>query len=121
MPHLSGLLSLFQDERDRQVNLVADDVAVLDQHVLVLDPSTLDVPEGTGGTLDGHVNRVLKALIGGGTQLCYASYAHKALLLRLAFPESFLPLKPRAANAKSRWSRCRSEETNGFWRCAGAS
>src|ERR671932_2745025 len=86
---LSGLLSLFQDERDRQVDLVADDVAVLDQHVLVLDPSTLNVPEGAGGTLDGHVNRVLKALIGGGTQLCYASYAHKALLLRLAFPESF--------------------------------
>ena len=64
---LSGLLSLFQDERDRQVNLVAGDVAILDQHVLVLDPSTLDVPEGAGGTLDGLVNGVLEALIGGGT------------------------------------------------------
>jgi hypothetical protein len=60
---LSGLLSLFEAEGDCQVDLVAGDVAVLDQHVLVLDSGTLYIAQSLRSAFDGHVDRILEALV----------------------------------------------------------
>ncbi len=57
---------VFEDKGDGQVDLVAADVAVLDQHVHILDPGALDIPKAAGGTVDGCVDRVLETLLRGG-------------------------------------------------------
>lgn len=83
---LSGLLALFEDEGDRQVDLVTLDIAILDHHVHVLDMSALDISKGASGTFDGLVDRILEALVRDGTHLCYTRYGHEALLLFFGFP-----------------------------------
>src|SRR3954452_161375 len=58
---LTGIVGmlLLQDERDLEVHLVALYVAVLDQDVLVLDPSPLHTPESLGGAVYSLVDGVL--------------------------------------------------------------
>src|SRR4028118_1450496 len=49
-----------QNEGDGQVHLVAGDLAVLDQDVLVLDPGALYTTEGGGGTTDGLIDGIFE-------------------------------------------------------------
>ena len=60
---LSRLLSLFKDEDDFQIDLVASDVSVLYQHVHVFDMSGLDISEGASGPVNGLVDRIFEALL----------------------------------------------------------
>src|SRR5215210_1596409 len=58
-----SLGTALQNEGYLQVHLVADDVAVLDQHVLVFDPGTLDTPKGGGGAAYGLLDGILEACL----------------------------------------------------------
>src|SRR3712207_1255965 len=75
--NLFSLGAVLQDEGDRHVCLVADDVAVLDHDVHVLNPGTLDAPKGLGGAGYSLIDGVLETLLGDGAQLGDACYAHK--------------------------------------------
>src|SRR5215204_6870411 len=54
---------LLQHEGNFKVDLVAFDVALFDHDVLILDPSTLYVPQGLGGPSYALLDGVLKARI----------------------------------------------------------
>ena len=67
---------LLQDEGNLQVDLVADDVAVLDHDVHVLNPSALDVAQGLVGALQSLPYGRLEAVRGDGANLVDARHAH---------------------------------------------
>src|SRR3712207_4217148 len=79
--NLFSLGAVLQDEGDRHVGLVADDVAVLDEDVHVLNPGTLYAPKRLIGAGDGLVYGVLEAVLRDGAQLGYSCDAHMLVYL----------------------------------------
>ena len=67
---------LLQHEGDLEVDLVADDVAVLDHDVHVLNLSALDVAQGLVGAIEGLPYSRLEAVRGDGANLVDARHAH---------------------------------------------
>src|SRR5919112_1408985 len=60
-PRLTYGRLLLQQEGHLHIDLVAGDVAVLDQDVLVLDPRPFDAPQRLGGASDRLCDGVVKA------------------------------------------------------------
>src|SRR5215203_7354112 len=69
---------VFEDEGDGKVHLVADDAAVVDQDVHVLDPAALDVPQRARGAVYPLPYGLLEALGRDGAYLGYGSHGHRA-------------------------------------------
>src|SRR5215212_10681841 len=74
---------LLQQESNLHIDLVALDVAILDQDVLVLNPRALHTPERRSGTGYGLVDGVLEAGLRGSAQLRDSGNTHGIRLLTL--------------------------------------
>src|SRR5215212_9162849 len=111
---LVGML-LLQDEGDLEVDFVALYVAVLDQDVLVLDPSPLHAPESLGGAGYGLVDGVLEARFGDGAQFGNSRNAHGICVPPYARLLLMLHLWPDKAGGKPRGcpERCLGEVRHG--------
>jgi hypothetical protein len=75
---------LLQYEGYLYVDLVALDVAILYQYVLVLNPRPFDAPKRLGGTGDGLLDGIVEARLRGGAQLGHSGNAHTNLCLLTA-------------------------------------
>src|SRR4028119_945088 len=80
-----SLGTVLQHEGYRQVHLVAGDLAILDQYVLVLDPGALHTAEGGGGSTNGLIDGILEARLRCRTQFRNAGYRHMRSF-RISFP-----------------------------------
>src|SRR5215203_389819 len=76
----SSLLgAVLQHEGYLEVDLVACDVALLDQDVHVLNPGALNVAQALVGPIEGFPYGCLKAIRGNGAYLVDARYAHACI------------------------------------------
>src|SRR4028118_1225478 len=96
-----SLGTVLQNEGDGQVHLVAGDLAVLDQDVLVLDPGALYTTEGGGGTTDGLIDGIFKTGLRCCAQFRNAGYRH----MRSFRLFSLVLFLPRSAENKLPWAR----------------
>src|SRR5688572_889650 len=76
-----GLGGLLQDEGNRHVGPVADDVAILDHDVHVFYPTPLHAPQRLVSTGDGLIDGVLEAFVGDGAHFDDARDAHMRVCL----------------------------------------
>src|SRR5918998_755910 len=98
-----SLGTTLQNERDLEVDLVAGDVAVLDQHVLVLDPGALYAAQGRGSAADGLLDGILEACLRRRAQFRDAGYRHMHSF-RISIPWSSYYPKGRKLNTSGRGS-----------------
>src|SRR5215207_9817560 len=107
-------LGVFEDEGDGEVHLVADDAAVVDQDVHVLDPAALDVPQRARGAAHGLVDGGLEALLIRGADLDHSGDAHGLRASFLWLPFLLAPLyhsedRTRIFTWRSLWSTSSSK------------
>src|SRR4051794_34991903 len=74
---------LLKQELNLHIDLVALDVAILDQDVLILNPRAFDASKRLGGTSYGLVDSIIEARLGCGAQLGYSCNAHTYLCASL--------------------------------------
>src|SRR3954470_9540029 len=99
---------LLQYEGYLHVDLVAFDVAVLDQDVLVLNPCAFDAPERLGSTGYGLLDGIIEARLRRGAQLGYSGNAHTYLCA--SFASSLLPVLLMAQQSKYQTRRPESKD-----------
>src|SRR5829696_7096635 len=71
---LGGVL---QHEGDQHVHLISSYLTVLHEDVHVLNPSTLYIAQGLGGSLYAFTDGRLEAVWGSGAYLSHACYGHE--------------------------------------------
>src|SRR5918994_1958123 len=76
---MASLGAVLQDESDVQVHLVALDVAVIDEDVHVLDPTTLHASQRLVGPIYGFLYSFLETIRMDGAQLGYACNSHASV------------------------------------------